>query len=120
MVIPALLLIGRRGKTVPRIVTAAILVNIGMWIKRFIIIVPSIQVPLMPFEFGAYTPTWVEWSITAGAFAAFVLIFAVFARLMPLISIWEVVEESSEVTSTSQGRRTGTTPSSPGEEVRMV
>jgi hypothetical protein len=50
----------------------------------------------MPFEFGAYTPTWVEWSITAAAFAAFVLIFAIFAKVMPLISIWEVAESERQ------------------------
>ncbi|MBI4283666.1 MAG: polysulfide reductase NrfD [Chloroflexi bacterium] len=96
MVIPAFLLIVRRGPTLPRILTAAVLVNVGMWIKRFIILVPSIEVPLMPFEFGAYTPTWVEWSITAGAFAAFILIFTIFAKFVPVLSIWEVAEQAEE------------------------
>lgn len=101
MVVPAFLLVLRRGRTISRIVTAAVLVNIGMWLKRFVIIIPSLQVPLMPFEFGAYTPTWVEWSITAGAFAAFILIFALFAKLMPLISIWEV-REGAKIMATPQ------------------
>ncbi|MEE8418505.1 MAG: NrfD/PsrC family molybdoenzyme membrane anchor subunit, partial [Dehalococcoidales bacterium] len=93
LVVPAFLLIIRRGSLIPRIITAAILINVAMWVKRFIIVIPSIQVPLMPFEFGAYTPTWVEWSITAAAFAAFALIFVVFAKVFPLISIWEVAEQ---------------------------
>lgn len=93
MVIPAILIIARRGPVIPRMVVAAVLVNIAMWIKRFIILVPSLQVPMMPFEFGSYRPTWVEWSITAAAFAAFMLVFAVFAKIMPLISVWEVAEE---------------------------
>ncbi len=93
MVVPAFLLLLRRGPTIPRIITAAILINVAMWVKRFVIVIPSLQVPLMPFEFGAYTPTWVEWSITAGAFAAFILIFALFAKIVPLLSIWEVDEE---------------------------
>ena len=93
-VIPAFLLLFRRWPTMPRILTAAILINVAMWIKRFIIIIPSLQVPLMPFEFGAYTPTWVEWSITAAAFAGFVLIFTIAAKFIPLISIWEVAEEA--------------------------
>ena len=97
MVVPAFLLIIRRGPTIPRIITAAILVNVAMWVKRFVIVIPTLQVPLMPFEFGSYTATWVEWSITAGAFAAFILIFAIFAKLLPLISIWEVAEETEKV-----------------------
>jgi molybdopterin-containing oxidoreductase family membrane subunit len=75
------------------ILIAAVLVNIGMWIKRFVIVVPTLEVPLMPYEFGSYTPTWVEVSITAGTFAAFILILAIFAKVVPLISIWEVAEE---------------------------
>jgi len=94
MVAPAFLLVFRRGQTIPRIITAAVLVNIGMWLKRFVIIIPSLQVPLMPFEFGTYTPTWVEWSITAGAFAAFMLICALLTKFIPILSIWEVAEEA--------------------------
>lgn len=93
MAVPAFLLVFRRGPTIPRIVTAAVLVNLAMWVKRFVIVVPSLQVPLMPFEFGTYTPTWVEWSITAGAFAGFMLIFAIFVKFVPVISVWEVAEE---------------------------
>jgi molybdopterin-containing oxidoreductase family membrane subunit len=64
-----------------------------MWIKRFVIVVPPLQVPLMPFEFGNYTPTWIEWSITAASFAGFMLIFAIFVKLVPIVSVWEVAEE---------------------------
>ena len=37
-----------------------------------------------------YVPTWVEWSITAGGFAAFLLLFILFSKVFPIISIWEV------------------------------
>ena len=103
IIIPAILLIFRSWQTIPRIVTAAVLINVAMWVKRFVIVIPSLQVPLMPFEFGAYTPTWVEWSITAAAFAAFMLIFALFAKFMPLLSIWEVAEETETAESSSAG-----------------
>ncbi len=103
LVVPFVLLVIRRGRTIPRIITAAVLINVAMWVKRFVIIIPSLQVPLMPFEFGAYTPTWVEWSITAAAFAAFILIFAIFAKLIPLVSIWEVAEETEKMVSPQPG-----------------
>ena len=112
-VIPAALLIIRRGPTIPRILVAAVLVNIAMWIKRFIIIIPSLQVPLMPYEFGAYTPTWVEWSITAGALAAFMLVFAIFTKLMPVLSIWEVAEHAEGEAETEAAYQ-------PGREVRIA
>lgn len=92
--IPTFLILLRRAPVIPRVITACVLIAVAMWIKRFIIIIPSLQVPLMPYEFSSYTPTWVEWSITAGAFAAFILLYAIAAKFIPLISIWEVIEES--------------------------
>ena len=82
-----------------------------MWLKRFVIIIPSLQVPLMPFEFGTYTPTWVEWSITAGAFAAFILIFAIFVKFIPIISIWEVAGETEKMASPQPGEVPAKSPS---------
>ena len=102
-IIPAILLLIRRGRPLPRILAAAVLINIGMWIKRFVIIIPGLQVPLMPYDFGSYRPTWVEWSVTAGAFAVFILIFSVFTKLMPVLSIWEVAEHNEAETAHSSG-----------------
>ena len=110
-IIPAILLLIRRGRPIPRILVAAGLINVGMWIKRFVIIIPGLQVPLMPYDFGSYHPTWVEWSVTAGAFAVFILIFSVFTRLMPVLSIWEVAEHAEAET---------VKPSAAAEEVRMA
>ncbi|MBI2867443.1 MAG: polysulfide reductase NrfD [Chloroflexi bacterium] len=94
--LPCLMVAHPRTRTIPGILVAAILVNIGMWLKRFVIVIPTLQVPLMPFDFGRYEPTWVEWSVTAGAFAGFFLIFAAFSKLFPIISIWEVAEQEEK------------------------
>jgi molybdopterin-containing oxidoreductase family membrane subunit len=64
-----------------------------MWLKRYIIVVPTLASPFMPMRIGAkmtYVPTWVEWSITAGGFAAFLLMFILFSKVFPIISMWEV------------------------------
>lgn len=97
MFVPALLLALPWTRTIKGITVASVLINIGMWLKRFVIVVPTLASPFMPVEtasggvFG-YRPTWVEWSITAGAFAAFGLLYILFSRLFPIVSIWEVVE----------------------------
>lgn len=78
------------ARPVATVVIAATLVNVGMWLKRYVIVVPSMALPLLPLEWARYQPTWVEWSITAGAFAAFVLMYLVFSRVFPVISLWEV------------------------------
>ncbi len=107
LITPIVLLSVPRTRTIKWIVTAAALVNMGMWLKRFVIVIPSMAVPLMPYEWGSYRPTWVEWSITAAAFAGFALLFVLFARVFPVISVWEV-EEGWEVESAKRGPLTST------------
>ncbi len=82
-------------------VVAALLSAGGMYIKRFLIIVPSQTQPMLEgLSEGTYQPSWVELSITAGAFALFGLLFVVFIRVFPIISFWEmdelVEEEAAE------------------------
>jgi molybdopterin-containing oxidoreductase family membrane subunit len=93
LVLPLLMLVTPMGRTIAGIAVAAIFVNVGMWIKRYIIVIPTLASPFMPVREGAhlaYVPTWVEWSITAGGFAAFLLMFILFSKVFPIISIWEV------------------------------
>ncbi len=94
LVVPGIMLALPRLRTVAGIVTASVLVNIGMWLKRFIIVVPTLSSPLLPSdlphgEVFAYVPTWVEWSITLGAFAGCFFFYCLFAKIFPLVSIWE-------------------------------
>jgi len=71
-------------------VVASISVNIGMWLERFTIVVPSLSNPRAPIHGFAYTPSWVEWSLMAGCFAAFSLLYMGFTKLFPIVSIWEL------------------------------
>jgi molybdopterin-containing oxidoreductase family membrane subunit len=94
-------------RTITALFLVSILVNIGMWIKRFMIVVPSLSVPLLPYSWGVYTPTWVELVITAASFAGFVLIIAVFVKLFPIISISEMEEGWAKLTAEEPGSPSG-------------
>ena len=63
-----------------------------MWLERFLIVIPTLGHPRLPFNWRGYTTTWVELSITAGTFAYFILLYAIFSKLFPIISIWELKE----------------------------
>ena len=93
---PVFILALTRVRSVAWLVVAAVCVNVGMWFERLLIVVPAMAAPQMPVSWASYTPTWVEWSITAGAIAGFVLLYAIFSKLFPLVSIWEVSEETPE------------------------
>jgi Ni/Fe-hydrogenase subunit HybB-like protein len=91
-VIPFTILANNRTRTVTGTVIASISVNIGMWLERFTIVVPTLMHPRLPYETGLYSPTWVEWSILAGCFALFAMVYMVFTKFFPIVSLWEVQE----------------------------
>ncbi|MBI4597876.1 MAG: polysulfide reductase NrfD [Candidatus Omnitrophica bacterium] len=91
-VVPVPILALRKGRSIPGTVIASVLVLIGMWLERFLIVVPSLINPRLPYRGGIYHPTWVEGAITAGAFAMFLLFYCIFAKLFPVIAIWEIRE----------------------------
>jgi Ni/Fe-hydrogenase subunit HybB-like protein len=92
ILLPGLLILWPRTRTIPGICAAAALALLGMWLERYLIVVTGFRVPLMPYAPSDYLPTWVEWAILAGAFALFMLIITAFVKLFPVISIWEVLE----------------------------
>jgi len=92
----------RRSIGVMLVVT--LLVNVGMFIERFLIIVPSLSHKNMPFVWGTYFPTWVEFSITAAAFAGFALLYALFSKFFPLVAVTDVRELEVRKTAVQLGR----------------
>lgn len=91
-VIPLLILAFRPTRTVVGTVIAGLSVAIGMWLERFIIVVPTLARPMLAYPIPTYQPNWVEWSITAACAAAIALVFVLFAKFFPIISVWELEE----------------------------
>ena len=75
----------------------SLLVNVGMWLERYVIIVSSLSHDYNPSVWPElYTPTWVETAITAGSFAWFFLLFLLFVKNFPAVSMTEVKERAAE------------------------
>lgn len=109
LVLPALLVLIPRTRTIRGMVVAASLVIVAMWVERYLIVVTGFRVPLMPYSPANYAPTWVEWSILTGAFALFALIVSVFVKLFPMVSVWEV-EEHVKALEAPERSRSGALP----------
>ncbi len=77
-------------------VFAAALVVTTLWLTRFLIVVPSLLRPYLPFQTGSYTPSWVEWSLVAGTFAMVTLFFMLFTKVFPIIPITELEESKRD------------------------
>ncbi len=92
-VIPFFILIFRRTRTIAGTVIAGISVNVGMWLERLMIVVPTLANPRMSVSTGGYTPTWIELAIMAASAAAIILLYVLFTKFFPIVSIWELEEE---------------------------
>jgi Ni/Fe-hydrogenase subunit HybB-like protein len=89
-VVPFLILSLRKLRTIAGCVLASSTVLAGMWLERFLIIVPSLGHKYLPYSWGTYTPRPVEIMITVSTFAAMALLYVLFSKLVPIISIWEL------------------------------
>jgi molybdopterin-containing oxidoreductase family membrane subunit len=92
ILVPPLIIAMPWTRTIKGIVVAAVLVIVAMWLERYLIVIGGFRVPLMPYDARPYAPSWVEWSIFGGAAAMFMLIISAFAKVFPMVSVWEVVE----------------------------
>jgi len=96
-VIPMCILPFNKFRTILGTCIASGAVVIGMWLERYVIIVPTLtHQRLASTEPISYAPSWVEWSILVGCFSAFVLLYVLFAKFFQIISIWEMKEGREE------------------------
>ncbi len=91
-IIPLPILAIKKARTVMGTIIASTSIVIGMWLERFVIIVPTLTQQRLPIERAIYIPTWVEWSILAGCISFFLLLYLLFIKLFPIVPIWEVRE----------------------------
>jgi Ni/Fe-hydrogenase subunit HybB-like protein len=92
VVIPWAILWNKKWRRIPWLMgIIGIVVNIGMWIERFVIIPMSLTITRMPFTWRIYKPG-IEIPLTIGTFALFMFLYIVASRLIPLIPVWEVQE----------------------------
>ena len=89
-VLPLILMGIRRFRTITGCVIASFGVVVGMWLERYLIIVPSLGHKYLPYSYGSYAPEPVEIIITTATFGAMILLYALFAKAVPIISMWEL------------------------------
>jgi Ni/Fe-hydrogenase subunit HybB-like protein len=89
-VVPVSILSLKKLRTIAGCVIAASSVLVGMWLERFLIIVPSLGHKYLPYSWGTYRPQPVEIVITISTFAAMSLLYVLFAKFVPIISVWEL------------------------------
>ena len=98
MLVPILILVFKKGRRPKWAFTAGILVVVGSWFKRYLIVTPTLLHPFLPMHdvpknYMHYFPTWEEWAIAGGSLAGALLVITFFARIFPIIPIHETITE---------------------------
>jgi len=92
IVTPQVLWSRRVRTSVPALFSVALIVSIGMWLERFIIVVTSLHRDFLPSSWGMYYPTKWDWTTYLGTIGLFVALLFLFIRFLPVISIFEMRE----------------------------
>jgi molybdopterin-containing oxidoreductase family membrane subunit len=88
--IPQVLWFRRARANVALLFVIALVVNMGMWLERFVIVITSLHRDFIPSSWGMYYPTRWDWATYAGTIGLFLFLFFLFIRALPLISMFEM------------------------------
>jgi molybdopterin-containing oxidoreductase family membrane subunit len=91
-VLPQLLWWRRLRHSVAALFVLSLVINAGMWMERFLIVVSSLHRDFLPSAWGMFYPTIWDWITLFGSIAFFVWLFLLFVRFLPLISMAEMRE----------------------------
>jgi molybdopterin-containing oxidoreductase family membrane subunit len=101
VLLPFAIVIFKRFRTINAITFASVVAIVGLWFNRYLIVVPTLETPYIPIqdtreEFIHYSATWVEWALTVGGVASFVLLFMLIVKLVPAIPMSDIVNYEME------------------------
>ncbi|HMP16481.1 MAG TPA: polysulfide reductase NrfD, partial [Gemmatales bacterium] len=90
VIVPQVFWSAKLRRHIPTIMVASVLVNVGMWFERFVIICTSLHRTQLPSAWGMFYPTIVDVLTFVGSFGLFFTLFLLFIRFVPMIAISEV------------------------------
>jgi molybdopterin-containing oxidoreductase family membrane subunit len=112
ILVPIVILFFKKLRTIKSITFAAAIAVLGLWLNRYLIVIPTLETPYIPIqdtrpEFIFYTATWIEYSLSLAGIAAFILMFKIIIKFVPVIPMsgiieQEIFEENKKKTTTEQ------------------
>ena len=89
-VVPQTLWFKRVRTNIPLLFVIALIVNVGMWLERYVIVVTSLNRDFLPSAWGMYSGTIWDWMTYVGTIGLFAWLLFLFVRFVPMISIFEM------------------------------
>lgn len=80
----------RVRQSIPALIIISLIVSVGMWLERYVIIVISLEREFLPSSWDLYIPTFWDWSLYIGSFGLFFTLLFLFIRVLPMINIFEM------------------------------
>ncbi len=101
VLVPVVILFFKKFRTIKSITFASVIAILGLWLNRYLIVVPTLETPYLPIqdtrpEFIHYTATWVEWALSFTGVAAFILFFILIMKLVPVIPMSGIIDQERE------------------------
>ena len=101
MIIPIIVLLFKKGRKPFPMFIVGIMIVVGAWFKRYLIVTPTLLHPFLPMHnvpasYRHYFPSFYEWSIALGSLAGALLVITIFVRIFPIIPIQETITEEHE------------------------
>ena len=90
IITPQSLWFKRVRSNIPLLFVISLIVNVGMWLERFVIVITSLHRDYLPSSWGMYHPTKWDWATYMGTIGLFITLLFLFVRLLPMISIFEM------------------------------
>lgn len=101
IIVPIIIIAIPKFRKISYITIAAIIALIGLWINRYLIVIPTLENPFLPIQdyrgdWIRYSPTWIEWALTFAGISVFAMLFMLASKIAPIISISEMQEIDEE------------------------
>jgi molybdopterin-containing oxidoreductase family membrane subunit len=101
ILVPIVILFFKKFRTIKSITFAAVVAILGLYMNRYLIVVPTLETPYLPIqdtrpEYIHYTATWIEWALSFAGIAAFILFFILIMRLVPIIPMSGIIDHERE------------------------
>jgi molybdopterin-containing oxidoreductase family membrane subunit len=98
VLVPIAILFFKKLRTIKWITFAAVVAVLGLWLNRYLIVVPTLETPYLPIqdtrpEFIHYSATWIEWALSFAGIAAFVLFFILLVKFVPVIPMSGIIDQ---------------------------
>jgi molybdopterin-containing oxidoreductase family membrane subunit len=107
VVIPQLLWSRRVRRNLPLLFLISLVVNVGMWFERYVIVITSLHRDFLPAAWGYYDATFFDWATYIGSIGLFLSLMFLFIRVLPLISIFEMRELVAELEEEEEAHALG-------------